>query len=170
MRQSTCLLLVLLAAGCAHSRGRWNAGQWVMCSGADCFFVGALPPRWRVIQQEGAEVGFFDKSVGAAIQGNESCREDADEAPLATLTHHLLVGYTDRRVRTEGLVALDRREALRTVLDARLDGVEVVLDLYVLKKNGCIYDLSLAAPPAGYAAASRDFASFVAGFAGTGHL
>lgn len=164
-------ILIVALTGCAHSAGLWDASHSRLCTGGgDCYSVGALPPSWRMIQQEEAEIAFYDASSGAAIQGNESCRDDVDKAPLATLTHHLLIGYTDRRPRSEALVALDRREALRTVLDARLDGVAIVLDLYVLKRNGCIYDLSLAAPPAGYARAERDFAGFVGGFAGTNRL
>ena len=79
------------------------------------------------------------------IQGNATCRDDADPAPLGSLTAHLLIGYTDRRTRSTEHVAVDGREALRSVIDARLDGVPVVLDLYVLKRNGCVFDLSLAA-------------------------
>ena len=137
-----------------------------MCDGDHCFTVGALPSRWRQVQQEGLEIGFFDDLANAAIQGNSTCRDDVDLAPLSSLTSQLLLGYTARTIRSESLVPLDRREALHTIVDARLDGVPIVLDLYVTKRDNCIYDLSLAAPPLSYARAQADFTSFVTGFAG----
>ena len=60
---------------------------------------------------------------------------------------------------------LDWREALHAVIDARLDGVPVVLDLYVIKRDGCVYDLSFAAPTSLYPLGRSDFGRFVAGFA-----
>ncbi len=62
---------------------------------------------------------------------------------------------------------LDRREALHTHLDAKLDGVPMTLDLYVMKRNGCIFDLSYAAPPDAFARGYGDFQRFVDGFADT---
>jgi hypothetical protein len=41
----------------------------------------------------------------------------------------------------------------------------VVLDLYVLKRDGCVFDLTYAAPSARYPAGLADFGCFVAGFA-----
>ena len=42
---------------------------------------------------------------------------------------------------------MDGREALRTVARAKLDGVPRELELVVLKKDGCVYDFALVAPP-----------------------
>ena len=158
----TIWIWALLISGCAHAE--WRAAEHRLCAGETCYQVGALAAGWHVVHQEGGEVGFFNDSAGAIIQSNASCRDDADAAPLSTLTNHLLIGYTDRRVRSQERVELDRREALRTVLDVRLDGVPMVLDLYVLIRNGCIFDLSLAAPPSAYATALGDFQRFVSGF------
>jgi hypothetical protein len=40
----------------------------------------------------------------------------------------------------------------------------MTLDLYVLKRNGCIFDLSLAAPPHCHPSAAPSFYRFVDGF------
>src|SRR5437762_3424903 len=112
-------------AGCAHTRTDWNPATRLLCSGRVCYRVGDLPAGWRMVHAEGAEIGFFNQSIAAVIQGNATCRDDADPAPLGSLTAHLLIGYTDRQTRSTERVAVDGREALHSVIDARLDGVPV---------------------------------------------
>lgn len=153
-------------AGCAHApKGRFDAARDQVCAGQVCYHVGDLGPEWRVVHQQGSAVGFFNDDVGAVIEANATCRDDADAAPLGALTRQLLIGYTERQIESQEKVALDNREALHTRLTAKLDGVPMQLDLYVLKRNGCIFDLSYAAPPATAARGQADFARFVDGFA-----
>src|SRR5437764_3085004 len=126
------------AAGCAHApRGHFDVDARKVCAGDVCYSTGALPQRWRLVHQEGASVGFYSDAVGGVIEANATCRDDADAAPLTALTRQLLIGYTERHVETQTTVALDQREALHTVVEAKLDGVPVTLDLYVMKRNGC---------------------------------
>src|SRR4051794_25732681 len=154
--------------GCAHApRGHVEAegGADRVCAGDVCYRVGALDGRWRLVHQEGASVGYCSQAVGGVIEANATCRDDAEAAPLKTLTRQLLIGYTQRRIESQKPVPPDRREALRTRVSARLDGVPITLDLYVLKRNGCIFDLSYAAPPDAFDRGSDDFQRFVDGFA-----
>jgi hypothetical protein len=153
-------LLLMLSAGCAYQ----PAGARAICSGRDCYEVGPLGPAWKSVMREDGMAGDFNAANGGIILSNASCRDDAEAAPLVSLTAHLLVGYTERHERYSGIVALASREALRSVIDAKLDGVPVVLDLYVFKRNGCVFDLSYAAPTAGYDAGLADFQRFVEGF------
>jgi hypothetical protein len=50
------------------------------------------------------------------------------------------------------------------VVRARLDGVARVIELYVMKKDGCVFDLGYTAGPAGFASGRDDFEAFVRGF------
>jgi hypothetical protein len=150
-------------AGQKPPKGHWDAQARQMCTGQVCYVVGSLPPSWRLVQQHSGEVGFFSDDAGAVIQSNVSCSAQEEAAPLAALTNQLLIGYTERRVRAQTLVALDRREALHSLVDVKLDGVPMQLELYVLKRNGCVFDLSYAVP-VGRKGGARDFAAFVAGF------
>jgi hypothetical protein len=161
-------LATLTLAGCAHApRGHVEAEEsgHRVCAGPVCYRVGALGGGWRLVHQEGAAVGYFSDAVGGVIEANATCRDDAEGAPLTALTRQMLIGYTERRMGTQELVTVDRREALRTRVDAKLDGVPMTLDLYVLKRNGCIFDLSYAAPPDAFARGLDDFRRFVDGFA-----
>jgi hypothetical protein len=156
-----CVALVLfLSTGCAYRPANARA----ICTGMDCYEVGVLGPAWKAVTQDDGSAGYFNKAIGGVILSTASCRDDAEAAPLSSLTAHLLIGYTDRHERSSELVALSGREALRSVIDAKLDGVPIVLDLYVMKRNGCVFDLSYAAPPAGYDSGLADFQRFIAGF------
>ena len=84
--------------------------------------------------------------LGAVLQTNARCAPDLD-IPLEALTAHLLIGWTERADRRDERVPFDGREALRTERRAKLDGVERGLVFVVLKKDGCVYDFALAAPP-----------------------
>ena len=168
MKSSPCALAAaaVLAAGCAahQPRGRWDASARSVCAGQVCYTVGALAPDWRMVHQESASAGWFNDRADAVIETNATCRDDADAAPLKALTRELLVGYTERHISDETMVPLLGREALRTRLTAKLDGVPMQLELYVIKRNGCIFDISYAAPPDRFAAGAPDFARFVASF------
>jgi hypothetical protein len=167
VRALACLAAGALLLGCAHSqpKGHFDAAADRVCAGKVCYRMGALPAGWRVVHFESAAIGFYSQDIGGIIEANASCRDDAEATPLEALTRLLLIGYTDRSVRSQAKVALDEREALRTQVDAKLDGVPMSLELLVMKRNGCIFDLSYAAPPDRFPRGSDDFASFVHGFA-----
>jgi hypothetical protein len=156
---------LLLLAACAHSN--WDPAARRLCSGNVCYRMGELPG-WQLLRKNRGEIAFFQAQFDAVAQANATCRDDAEAASLEVLMRHLLIGYTEVQVQKKERVPLDGREALHQVVAARLDGVPVVLDLYVIKRNGCIFDLSLAALPARYDDVKRDFARFVAGFAQEG--
>jgi len=135
-----------------------------MCQGKHCYRTGTLSSSWQIVHVEQASVSYFNRETGAIIESNATCRDDAEATPLEILTNYLLLGYTERKYRTTEKVPLVNREALHTVVEAKLDGVPMVLDLYVMKRNGCIFDLSFASPPAQFSDGSAAFSQFVQGF------
>jgi len=124
------------------------------------FRVGPVPGNWRRIQTEGALLAFRDDSRGATVAVNARCGKDGDDVPLESLTHHLFLHFTDRRVVSQERSMLDGREALKTELSAKLDGVPKHFSVLVLKKDGCVYDfLEIRDTESG-----EDFDRFVRGF------
>jgi hypothetical protein len=73
------------------------------------------------------------------------------------------MGTTARDFVHEETIPFDAREALHTVLRAKLDGVEMQYDIYVLKKDGCVYDFVYVAPPARFADGAPLFEQFATG-------
>ena len=67
----------------------------------------------------------------------------------------ILTAFSQREIVEQVLVPVDGREALRTHVVAKLDGVPRELLLHVVKKNGCVYDFALVAPPGERFAQSR---------------
>jgi hypothetical protein len=126
--------------------------------------VGALGGGWDRIDMGDNDLAWHHDAIGAIVQVNATC-DPFQDVPLTALTNHLLIGFTERRWRSSQVVPLDGREALRSHVVAKLDGVPRELLFYVLKKNECTYDFALIAPPGtSYERAEPDFERFVAGF------
>lgn len=154
------LCLLLLTLSCAP-RATYSDG--IFRQGDVAFRTGPLSDDWSRIGARGARLAFRHRQGGTLIV-NAECPA-RDEAPLDVLTNHLLFGLAAKKEAGRRPLTLDGREALRTELVAELDGVPVALDLVVLKKDGCLYDLQLVAGPTILAARQPDFTSFVSGFA-----
>lgn len=96
---------------------------------------------------------------------NARCGQDGDDVPLIALTNHLFLMFTDRNIVTQEVIPFDDREAMHTVMNAKLDGVPMTYDVWVLKKDGCVYDLLYLAPEATFDQAHQSFEGLVQGFA-----
>lgn len=127
--------------------------------------VGPLGSGWQALDVAGQnDLAYHDPDLGAIVQVNATCDPDSD-VPLTALTNHLLIGFTERDIREQRLFPLDGREALRTHVIAKLDGVPRELLFVVMKKDDCVYDFALITPPGSpFERAVPDFERFVGGF------
>jgi len=161
-RALPAMALALIVVGCGASMS-FDGG--VYRNGKLAFRVGPIPSSWRRLEGLGdAGMAFRDDAAQATVLVNGRCDVVGDDAPLAALTAHLLIGTTGRVVRSEDTVPFDGREALHTVLTAKLDGVAKTFDLFVLKKDGCVYDFAYITAPEGYESSAPAFQTFVSGF------
>jgi hypothetical protein len=128
------------------------------------FRVQSVPSDWQPLEAEGALLAYRDARTPATIAVSGRCGSDGDDVPLESLTHHLFLQFTERTVETQVNVQLDGREALHTEMLAKLDGVTKRYTVFVLKKNGCVYDFVHVAPPSAPADGRREFVAFVQGF------
>jgi hypothetical protein len=159
--RTTALVLYLLVqvAGCGPSfDGRVYDGHGVR------FATGSPAEGWRRIDVGGALLAFRDDGQDATVAVNARCGRDADDAPLQALTQHLFLLFTERKIDEQKLVSMDGREALRTTLTAKLDGVQKAFAVYVLKKDGCVYDCMYISAPETFPAGVKRFDEFVGGF------
>ncbi len=124
---------------------------------------GPLPAAWREVRR-GAESVAFHHGGGGTIAVDTTC-EDADDVPLDVSTNHLLIGIEERREHGRARLTVDGRRALRTRVDGVLDGVRVAMDLVVVKKDGCTWDLVLVAAPEVFERRRPEFDRFLAAFA-----
>lgn len=128
------------------------------------FRVPRAPTEWRPIKVTAAKLAFRDDTREASILVTARCGISSDDVPLQSLTAQLVMGTTAREYLSEEVIAFDGREAMHTIMRAKLDGVLMQYDLVVLKKNGCIYDLVYVAPPNQFDAGVKAFESFSVGF------
>lgn len=129
------------------------------------YAVGDPGPRWTRLGVESQnDLAFHGETLDAILQSNSTC-DPAQDIPLLALTNHLLFGFTEREIVSQDLRPMDGREALFTRVRAKLDGVPRELLLVVTKKDGCVYDFALVAPPGSpYEEALGDFERFYGGF------
>lgn len=158
-------ILIFLGPACASS-GTFRDGVYYGREAA--YRVAELPSPWR-------QVSFADNDLawiapeGQVIAVNGLCAQHGDPS-LKVLTDHLLLGFEGREVRAREELKLAGRAALRTRAAATLDGVPVELELTVVKKDGCVYDLTYSAPPAGFDGRVAAYRKLVEGFeAGGSH-
>jgi hypothetical protein len=162
-RRRMCAATALVAAmGAACAPPRFDGT--VYRRGPLGFRLGEAPAGWRQVAVSHALVAFRDDAADATIAVNGRCGADGDDVPLASLTQHLFMGFTDRRVLEQKLLAMDGREALRTLLRAKLDGVDKAFAVVVLKKDGCVYDFLYMSRPESFERGAGAFDAFVGGF------
>jgi hypothetical protein len=153
--------LALAAAASACGGSHFNGS--VYDDGKLRFRTGPVPPTWHTIDADGTLLAFRDDRASATIALNGRCGVDGDDVPLASLTQHLFLEFTDRKQQSQKELMLDGRAALRTDLVGKLDGVPRRFVVYVLKKDGCVYDFWRIGEPGDTDEGA--FEAFVHGFA-----
>ena len=128
--------------------------------------IGDVPPGWRRIEIPSADLAFRDDAHEASILVNGRCSGRDIDAPLPVLVRHLMMGTTEEKPLDDDPkpIPLDGREALQRLLEAKLDGVVMHYDVFVLKKDACVYDLVYVAPPSHFDGGRAEFDGFARGF------
>jgi hypothetical protein len=162
------LCAVLASAGVAASSLSCATSHFdgrVFRKGDVAFRLTRLPPTWRQIDISDTALAFRDDENAATVAINGRCGKDAEDVPLQSLTQHLFLQFTERQLQDQELFPLDGREALRTEMLAKLDGVQKYFHVVVLKKDGCVYDfMQIANRPQD----KHEFLDFVHGFTSRG--
>lgn len=180
--------LAFFALSCSRWNGEseYHPSKKLFSSGgnarATSFGVG-LPGRgWKPYPEDesGLQVAWFHPDSASVIQVRSQCAEHGDST-LEMFTEHIGAdfedweiiqsdtGKRDRRGRPimklhqKELQLIDRR-AVRTSISAKLDGVAIHLEIVVVKKNGCLFDLMYISRPEDYEKRLKAFEQVVAGF------
>lgn len=128
------------------------------------FTVPSAPRTWTPIRATETALAFDDGSSGATIAVNGRCDRDGEDVPLQSLTQHLFLTFTEREVHSQEVFPFDGREAMRTDVTAKLDGVPRRLVVWVMKKDKCVYDLFFLARPDRFDAGVGAFDAWARGF------
>jgi hypothetical protein len=167
MRESARSLVVIALACCMLGCGGASADAkdaTIVREGPVAFKLPLPPPTWKAIKVSHASLSYRDDVHDASVLINGRCTALDGDTPLVALTNHLVMGTTEREIASQNVEPFDGREALHTRLNAKLDGVPFAFDIFVLKKDGCVYDFVYVAARDGIDAGAPEFASFVRGF------
>jgi hypothetical protein len=152
--------MVLVFGGCGGPSASFKDGLYR--KGDVVFHVGSLDG-WERVRVRGNDLAFYREDAAAIISVNGECTH-AKDPPLRILAMQTLIGFTDRDIVLEETIPFDEREAMHMIVRAKLDGIPRTISLYVMKKNECLYDLTLVAPPERHPELVPQFDRFAIGF------
>jgi hypothetical protein len=154
---SAALLLAAIACGGPTFQGGVYADDRVR------YRLGPLDPGWQRVEVGSNDLAFHRPNMGT-ISVNSTCT-DYEDVPVAALVNHLLFDTSKRRFLTEEDVTLDGRGARHVIVQVELDGVPLEIELFVVKRDGCVFDLSHVRSRTAPKAAQADFLRVVQRFA-----
>jgi hypothetical protein len=149
--RAAALLLLALVSCSASFDGRIYHGDGFS------FSVAQPPAEWQPISVTSAALAYEERDFDGQVLVNARCDRDGDDASLRSLTQHLFLRFTQREAVSEEVFPFDGREALRSEVTAKLDGVSRSFLVWVLKKDRCVYDLLYVAPPEQYSLGAPRF-------------
>lgn len=143
--------------------------------------VGLPGAGWEPLAGEGLQAVWQHSTDPAIIQVHGEC-EDHGDSDLEDFTDHQRIDYSKWEIIEEPTGELDaegrprmrqrqyyttiaQREALRTTVRANLDGADIMIEYVVLKKDGCLFDLTYIAVPHAFDAHTGEFEKVIEGFA-----
>jgi hypothetical protein len=163
-RRRSSLTAIAALIACASACGptiHFEGG--VYADGVVRYRVGPLAPGFERVRVADNDLAWNDPQLGT-IAVNSTCT-DYEDVPEVALLNQLLFGMTDRVFRIDEVVTLDGRGAHHVIVDVQLDGVPMTLEIYLMRKDGCVYDLSYIAGRAMFERGRPFFEPFVRQFA-----
>lgn len=124
---------------------------------------------WKKVNIRDADIAYLNTKDDATLLYNSRCKPRND-VPLEALSWHLLIGMTDQSVVSSEKIPFADREALVQTVNAKVDGVARTIQLLVLKKDDCIFDIVLACDPQSFASHEQLFKDIVAHYTAQVHL
>lgn len=134
--------------------------------GEASYQFGRPPQGWTPVRAvEGVQVAWVNESLSGTgiIELHAQCDEQGDSS-LAQYTDHLRLDWDDWSIVEQSESELVGRAALQTVVDASLDGIPRRHELWVVKKNGCLFDLRYSAGLPDFSRGQPHFKAVVRGF------
>ncbi len=163
----SALVLLVLATGCRGWQGNTYYAHRLPKKRADkeaTYSFGDPGAGWRPLRKvEDVQVAWVHDQLNAAIELHVQCDGQGDSS-LDEYTDHLRIDWTHWDIKAETDETFLGRAALRTVVQARLDGVPMMLEILVAKKDGCLFDLHYTARPESYEAGRGAFVAVTNGF------
>jgi len=121
------------------------------------------PNPYEEIKVSSADHVWQSLKTGNTIAVNSSCVERNKE-DLHSLEKGIFSGVDNVIVRSETKITVDGAPADRTYAEGKTDNIPISIDLVVIEKNNCTYDLAYVARTATFAAERALFDNFIERF------
>lgn len=160
---------MLLGSACGGWRGYGDTyyAHWTRSGKVNheaTFKFGTPPQGWRPVKQKGAQVVWVHNDTHAVIHLGAQCEMHGDSS-LESFTDHLRIDFREWKLLSQEATTLAGRDAVQSVVLASIDGgTQTQMELLVMKKNGCLFDLQYIAPPSDFERGRAAFRQVVAGF------
>ncbi|GBD38198.1 hypothetical protein HRbin37_00443 [bacterium HR37] len=128
------------------------------------YSIGVLSEGWKRIDLRGGDIAFWNEALKATITVNSTCNERIGNEPLNNLVDSLLVGFSDKELERKEEVTVSGQRAIDTVYRGKVKDTYVKLNIVVLKKDNCVYDLTYASLPESFDLGIGEFREFVSQF------
>jgi hypothetical protein len=152
----SALLLGVVVAAC-------SSGPMRVDEKAHGYSYDALPvSRWAGLEIPASTDRAWQSKKGGGLVALRSVCGRYDHVTLKALTQNLINTIQEPQLASQEGFALAGREALRTVVQGKVDGVPVESVFVVLRKDDCIFDFALTARDSLDAKDREDFEAFVA--------
>lgn len=164
-----CLAAYLCAAGCVFGTGShkgvigYREGR-VFLRHDSTYSVGSLPKGWERMQTRARAISFYSQEYRSSISTDAFCGRGVSNRKLDALGGEIASALENRTLIEEKPFMLGERGALRQRISGFQDGVEVELDLVVVRKDGCVFDFYSVAPPGASPQVAADFEAFFGAF------
>jgi len=165
-------LLLLLVAGCVFGRQPFRGvvsyrdGRVFLSLNQPkkFYLVGELPEGWSRMKTPARAITFYDDDTGSSISTDAFCGRSIGDRSLSSLGGEVISALDDREVVEEVPFTLDGRSAVRQRVEGKFNGVPIVLDLVVVRKDDCAFDMYAIMPPDSVSSVEDDFKIFYLGF------
>lgn len=160
---------VLLFANCVLGPNRYYAvmssrGNRVFIRHNLWYTVGELPEPWETLKTNVRAVAWYNPELLSTISTDVLCEATAGDRPLSVVAGDVAAAIEDRTVSNVQKFTLDGRGALREKVVGSVDGVPLEMDLVVLKKNNCAFNMMAVASPQDMPSVRPYFEDFFNGF------
>jgi hypothetical protein len=126
--------------------------------------VGKLPEDWENLKVKVRAAAWYNPAYRSTISTDVLCEVSAGDRSLGVVAGEVSAAMDNRIVTDTKKFTLDERGALREHVTGSVDGVPLEMDIVVLKKNNCAFNMVAITPPDQMLGVKPIFEEFFAGF------
>lgn len=128
------------------------------------YYVGKLPEGWKNLRTGVKAASWYNPEYRSTLSTDVFCETSVGDQPIDAVAGEVAGALEDRKVTDRKEFMLDERGALREKVTGSVDGVSVVMDVVVIKKNNCAFNMVAIMPPEEVPSVTPVFEEFYGGF------